>query len=137
MRRGPQFKPGKAVTSFLFYLPFVGFGEEILYRGFIQSRLNQAIGTPWHFLGVEWGWGIIIASLLFGLSHVMNGLDLHTWHSTRSGDGSCGPSLAVSYSRTCGKRQTESWLRQWCMVCPRRWYTCFCEFKRDRFRTAK
>jgi uncharacterized protein len=70
--------PGQAIASFLFYLPFVGFGEEILYRGYIQSRLNQAFGTPWRFLGADWGWGIVLTSLLFGLLHIMNGLDYHT-----------------------------------------------------------
>jgi membrane protease YdiL (CAAX protease family) len=50
--------------------------EEILYRGYIQSRLNQAFDTPWRFLGVDWSWGIVITSFLFGLSHILNGLDL-------------------------------------------------------------
>jgi uncharacterized protein len=68
--------PSQAIFSFIFYFIFVGFGEEILYRGYIQTRLNKAFGTPWRFLGVEWGWGIVITSLLFGLSHVMNGIDL-------------------------------------------------------------
>jgi uncharacterized protein len=66
----------QAIFSFLFYLPFVGFGEEILYRGYIQSRLNKAFGTPWRYLGVDWGWGIVITSLLFGMSHWMNGIDI-------------------------------------------------------------
>jgi membrane protease YdiL (CAAX protease family) len=49
---------------------FVGFGEEILYRGYAHSRLNEAFGTPFRFAGVAFGWGTILAAALFGLTHV-------------------------------------------------------------------
>jgi membrane protease YdiL (CAAX protease family) len=61
---------GKAVVLFLTYALFVGFGEEILYRGYIQSRLNEVFGKPFKFFGVSFGWGAIATSLLFGLMHV-------------------------------------------------------------------
>lgn len=61
-----------AVSAFIFYIFFLGFGEEFLYRGYIQSRLNAVFGRPFRFYGVNWGWGIIIASALFGLMHVFN-----------------------------------------------------------------
>lgn len=69
--------PGLArgTTSFIYYLLFVGLGEELLNRGYVQSRLDQAFGKPLAFGGAHFGWGVIIASLLFGLSHVTNGLD--------------------------------------------------------------
>lgn len=51
------------------YIFGVGLGEELLYRGYIQSRLNQAFGRPWHFYGVDWGWGVILTAFLFGLTH--------------------------------------------------------------------
>ena len=60
----------KAVVVFLTYALFVGFGEEILYRGYIQSRLNRTFGKPFTFFGVAFGWGAVITSLLFGFSHV-------------------------------------------------------------------
>jgi len=60
----------KAVALFLTYALFVGFGEEILYRGYMQSRLNEVFGRPFQFFGVAYGWGAIITSLFFGLSHV-------------------------------------------------------------------
>jgi membrane protease YdiL (CAAX protease family) len=47
-------------------------GEELLFRGYIQSRLNEAFGKPFQFYGVHWGWGILITSLLFGFMHVVN-----------------------------------------------------------------
>jgi len=43
-----------------------------LFRGYIQSRLNAAWGRPYQFFGVNWGWGIVIMSLLFGLMHFIN-----------------------------------------------------------------
>jgi len=61
-----------AVSAFVFYIFFLGLGEELLFRGYIQSRLNAAWGRPFKFHGVNWGWGIIITSVLFGFMHVLN-----------------------------------------------------------------
>jgi membrane protease YdiL (CAAX protease family) len=62
--------PGKAIAVFLTYAFFVGFGEEILYRGYMQSRLNESFGKPYRFFGVAFGWGAILTALFFGLTHV-------------------------------------------------------------------
>lgn len=63
--------PGVAfmLMALITYVFGVGLGEELLYRGYIQSRLNQAFGRPWHFYGVDWGWGVVLTALLFGLTH--------------------------------------------------------------------
>ncbi len=53
-----------------YYLIVVGFGEEIRSRGYAQSRLNEAFGRPWKIGGTSFGPGLIIASVLFGLSHI-------------------------------------------------------------------
>jgi membrane protease YdiL (CAAX protease family) len=34
-----------STTIFMFH--FAGFGEEILFRGYFQSRLNEDFGRPW------------------------------------------------------------------------------------------
>jgi membrane protease YdiL (CAAX protease family) len=60
----------KAIALFLTYAVFVGFGEEILYRGYMQSRLNEVFGKPYSFFGVAFGWGALITALLFGLTHI-------------------------------------------------------------------
>lgn len=80
------FSPGKALSALLYYTLFLGPGEEILFRGYIQSRLNQAFGRPFQFMGIPWGWGLVITSLLFGFFHVLNlvhlfqgVLDLQWW----------------------------------------------------------
>jgi len=61
---------GQALVAFFSNALFVGFGEEILYRGYMQSRLNEEFGRPFKFFGVSYGWGAIITSVLFGLMHV-------------------------------------------------------------------
>lgn len=59
-------------VAFIFYLFFLGPGEEILFRGYIQSRLNETFGRPFHFFDVNWGWGLVITSLIFGAMHILN-----------------------------------------------------------------
>lgn len=73
---------GNAISALLFYVFFLGLGEELLFRGYIQSRLNAAWGRPFQFYGVKWGWGIIITSVLFGFMHVLNiySLIMGDWH---------------------------------------------------------
>jgi len=61
---------GKAIVTFLFFALFVAFGEEILFRGYMQSRLNEVFAKPYRFFGVTFGWGAIITALLFGFMHV-------------------------------------------------------------------
>jgi membrane protease YdiL (CAAX protease family) len=64
-------KIGKVVSDFVYFYVFIGSGEEILFRGYIQSRLNEAFGRSYRFFGVNWGWGLVITSLLFGFWHVL------------------------------------------------------------------
>ena len=52
-----------------------GFGEEVFFRGYIQSRINSSFGRPLRFLGVEFGLGLIVSSLMFGLVHVLYTVD--------------------------------------------------------------
>lgn len=68
------------LSALLFYIFFLGLGEELLFRGYIQSRLNLAFGKDFMFFGVRWGWGVVIASALFGLMHVINLGSLVTQH---------------------------------------------------------
>jgi membrane protease YdiL (CAAX protease family) len=63
------------VSTVAWQFAFSGFGEEFAYRGYFQSRLNRAFGRPVRFFGVQFGAGLIIASLLFGLWHADNTFD--------------------------------------------------------------
>lgn len=53
-------------------LVYIGLAEEFMFRGYIQGRLNQAFGKPFRMMNFSFGWGLIIAALLFGLSHVIS-----------------------------------------------------------------
>jgi membrane protease YdiL (CAAX protease family) len=59
------------ILLFVEFFIFVGFGEELVFRGYMQSRLNEAFGRPYRFFGISWGAGLIIASLLFGFMHAL------------------------------------------------------------------
>jgi hypothetical protein len=48
---------------------FVAFMEEIFFRGFMQSRLNDAFGKPFAIKGVTFGPALFVAALVFGLFH--------------------------------------------------------------------
>ncbi len=72
-----------------YYLLVVGFGEEIRSRGYVQSRLNEAFGRPWQVWGTSFGPGLLIASVLFGLSHIYQ-------------LGAQGPNVLVGVGATLG-----------------------------------
>ncbi len=54
-------------------LLIVGLSEEFFFRGYVQTQFNRWLGRPYRFLGAEWGWGLIAASVLFGLCHLVEG----------------------------------------------------------------
>jgi membrane protease YdiL (CAAX protease family) len=56
-------------STVLWQLIVSGFGEEIRYRGYYQSRVNQEFGQPYQLMGIRFGPGLIISSILFGLIH--------------------------------------------------------------------
>jgi membrane protease YdiL (CAAX protease family) len=59
-------------STIIFMFFFAGFGEEILFRGYFQSRLNEDFGRPWRTKGVSFGPGLLITSALFAVLHVLN-----------------------------------------------------------------
>lgn len=64
-----------ALLSTLWLFFCAGFGEEIFFRGYIQSRVDEAFGRPFRFLGVDFGVGLFVSAALFGLIHVFNTVD--------------------------------------------------------------
>ncbi len=63
---------GKRIPGIIYMLFATGFGEEIFFRGYIQSRLNEGFGRPFRTWNTHWGWGLIITALLFGIIHAFN-----------------------------------------------------------------
>jgi membrane protease YdiL (CAAX protease family) len=51
----------------------VGLSEEMFFRGYLQTHLNLYFGRPWQFLGARFGWGLILAAVLFGICHIFTG----------------------------------------------------------------
>ena len=66
---------GYTLLTVLWLAIGAGCGEEIFYRGYIQSRVNESFGRPWRFLGVQFGMGLIVSSVLFGFLHALNSVD--------------------------------------------------------------
>ncbi len=57
------------LSKVLYFIFIVGLGEELLFRGYLQSSFNRYFGKPFSIGNVRFGWGLIIASILFGLTH--------------------------------------------------------------------
>ncbi|MFZ5496133.1 MAG: CPBP family intramembrane glutamic endopeptidase [Verrucomicrobiota bacterium] len=68
-------KPSHAFLSYCGFLSAVSFGEEIFFRGYMQSRLNDVFGRPWLIRGIPFGFGLIVTSLVFGFLHALNTVD--------------------------------------------------------------
>lgn len=67
---------GALVLSVVWYMVFTGFIEEALFRGYVQTRLEEVFGKRWKTLvfkswRVRYGYGLVIASLIFGVVHIV------------------------------------------------------------------
>jgi membrane protease YdiL (CAAX protease family) len=68
----PTVPPDFAETVFT-QLIVVGLSEEFFFRGYLQTQLNRCFGRPWQILGARYGWGLILAAILFGICHIVTG----------------------------------------------------------------
>jgi len=59
-------------STILWQLAFGGFAEELFYRGYIQSTVNEEYGRPWSVEGVAYGPGLLVSSALYGLDRALN-----------------------------------------------------------------
>jgi membrane protease YdiL (CAAX protease family) len=74
-RRGIKWGLWWILELLLIHIVLVGIPEEVFYRGYLQSRLQQVMPTRWKFFGVSWGPALIVTSLLFALGHYAVGLN--------------------------------------------------------------
>jgi membrane protease YdiL (CAAX protease family) len=61
----------KLVSTIVWQLVVGGFGEEFLYRGYIQTGINEEFGHPWTLWDTKIGPGLIVSSVLYGLSRAL------------------------------------------------------------------
>ncbi len=66
----PNGKPSFETLAFQMTMP--GLEEEIFYRGTLLLMLARAFTGRRTFLGVDWHWGAILSSVLFGLVHAFS-----------------------------------------------------------------
>jgi len=52
-------------------LVVIAFPEEIFFRGYVQSRLDDLFEKRWSVLGTKIGWSIVLTSLIFAAGHVI------------------------------------------------------------------
>lgn len=74
---------GGPVTGAFAYFGLVAFtavGEELFFRGYIQSRLNGVFGRPWHISSIPVGAGLFLSAILFGFLHALNTVDYFRGH---------------------------------------------------------
>lgn len=75
-----------------------GFGEELFFRGLLQSRFDEAFGRPWHLFGTRFGPGLLLASAAFGLVHLLNPID----YLAGTGSPAWGAGLATASTLSFG-----------------------------------
>jgi membrane protease YdiL (CAAX protease family) len=62
----------RALTELIWLVGFSALGEELFFRGYVQSRCNQMYGCTWGWGETKFGPGVFVAAALFGLVHVLN-----------------------------------------------------------------
>ncbi len=60
------------LLTVLWLLLGAGLGEELFFRGYVQTRLNRVFGRRLSLFGVSFGPGLFLASMFFGLVHLLN-----------------------------------------------------------------
>lgn len=72
--------PARAWASYFSYVVATAIGEEMFFRGYMQSRLNEVFGRPYARGQMRYGAGLLITSAFFGLLHVLNPVNYFIGH---------------------------------------------------------
>lgn len=66
------------IQAFLYHLLMVAIPEEFFYRSYMQTVLNKHFSKSVSILGIQLGYGLLLTSLLFALSHSL--VSFAWWH---------------------------------------------------------
>jgi len=58
----------RLVSTLAWELVFGGAAEEVMYRGYVQGRVDEEFGRTWRLAGVSFGPGLIVSSFFFGVA---------------------------------------------------------------------
>lgn len=61
-----------------YHLFFVAIPEEMFYRGYVQSRLDEAFEPRWRLFGAAIGPGLLITCVIFAFGHSI--VQVQWWH---------------------------------------------------------
>jgi membrane protease YdiL (CAAX protease family) len=72
--------PRIATLVFFGHIASTAVGEELFFRGYIQSRLNEVFGRPFRIGAVQVGIGLFVSACLFSVMHGLNTVDYFRGH---------------------------------------------------------
>ncbi len=70
--------PSQPLQLVGYHLFFVAIPEEMFYRGYLQTRLDERWPPRWHVLGAEVGPGLLLTCVLFAFGHSL--VIYQWWH---------------------------------------------------------
>jgi membrane protease YdiL (CAAX protease family) len=93
-----------------YHLFFVAIPEELFYRGYLQTRLDEAFGRPWRVLGADIGPGLLVTCLIFAFGHSL--VQFQWWHFAIF-----FPSLVFGWMRArTGQIVAGAFFHAWCNI---------------------
>jgi membrane protease YdiL (CAAX protease family) len=102
--------PSQPLMLIGYHLFFVAIPEEMFYRGYMQSRLDEVWPTRWKVLGVMMGPGWLVTCVLFAFGHSI--VQVQWWHFAI-----IIPSLAFGWLRSrTGQVLAGAFFHAWCNV---------------------
>jgi membrane protease YdiL (CAAX protease family) len=106
----PAAWPSNILLLVAYHLFFVAIPEEMFYRGYLQTRLDEAFRGRWRVLGAVVGPGLLIATVLFAFGHSI--VVFHAWHAAI-----VIPGLAFAWMRArSGDILAGAFFHAWCNV---------------------
>jgi membrane protease YdiL (CAAX protease family) len=70
--------PKEMALTILFQVFYVALPEEFFYRGYFQTRFNEAYPRKWKVFGAQIGMGAVYTNLLFAFGHSL--VAFQWWH---------------------------------------------------------